>query len=238
MCPVRYYDMIRHNERPEILRLKMVQYANEHGIKPACRAFCSNRDTVRKWYYRFDGTLESLKDQSRAAHSCPHKIKPELEKHIIKLKKDLPSWGAERLKRDFELPCSAKPIARVYREQGLTRRRKRKHRTKNDLRAIKQQWRLFQQIDVDTKDLDDIPEYWPQMIDLKLPKIQYTAREVVSGLTFLGFAQEKTLSYATLFIHRINAHLKSCGVDLPDVRVQSDNGSEFIGSWNAKEKSS
>ncbi|HDM75536.1 MAG TPA: hypothetical protein ENG51_03595 [Deltaproteobacteria bacterium] len=30
---------------------------------------------------------------------------------------------------------------------------------------------------VDTKDLKDIPHYWPQMKALKLPKYQFTARE-------------------------------------------------------------
>lgn len=238
MCPIPYYDMIRHNESPEYLRLKMVQYAKAHGIRVACRAFNVHRDTMRKWFYRFDGSLESLKDESRAPQSCPHKINPELEKEIVHLKKRLPTWGAERLKRDFTLPCSAKAIGRVYRQNGLTRKRRRKHTVKNDLREVKRQWRLFQQIDVDTKDLYDIPEYWPAMMDLGLPRVQYSAREVVSGLTFLAYAQEKNLTYATLFIHRILTHLKECGIDLKEVAFQSDNGSEFIGSWNAKEKSS
>ena len=35
--------------------------------------------------------------------------------------------------------------------------------------------RFLQQIDVDTKNLSDIPEYWALREELGLPKYQYTA---------------------------------------------------------------
>jgi hypothetical protein len=59
-------------------------------------------------------------------------------------------------------------------------------------------------IDEDTKDLIDIPDYWLEMKEKKLPKVQYTARDVTSGLIFLGFADEKSLTYATLFEEYLN----------------------------------
>ena len=91
---------------------------------------------------------------------------------------------------------------------------------------------------MDTKDLDDIPAYWTQMRAAHLPVVQYTAREVVSGLQFVAFAQERSLMYATLFIQGVLAHLQRCGVTLAGSRIQTDNGSEFIGSWNARAASS
>jgi hypothetical protein len=42
------------------------------------------------------------------------------------------------------------------------------------------------------------------MKEKKLPKVQYTARDVTSGLIFLGFADEKSLTYATLFEEYLN----------------------------------
>lgn len=78
---------------------------------------------------------------------------------------------------------------------------------------------------------------WPQIRQARLPGVQYTAREVVSGLQFLGYAEERTLAYATLFAEILLAHLQRCGVSLQGCRVQTDNGSEFIGSWNAREAS-
>ncbi len=96
---------------------------------------------------------------------------------------------------------------------------------------------MFEQIDLDTKDLDDIPQLWPQIRHLGLPLIQYTAREVVSGLHFLGYAQERSLACSTLFARPLLQHLQSCGVNLAGCRFQTDNGSEFIGSVQARHDS-
>lgn len=69
---------------------------------------------------------------------------------------------------------------------------------------------------------------------LRLPQVQYTARDVRSGLTFLGFAEELSLTAATLFADQIMAALQPAGLELPTLTGQTDNGSEFIGAWNAK----
>jgi hypothetical protein len=91
---------------------------------------------------------------------------------------------------------------------------------------------LFQQISADTKDLDDVPHYWPQPQQLHLPVIQYTAREVRSGLLFRAFAQRRSAVYAA----RIQQHLERCGTSLRDLVWQTDNGSEFIGGHDATGK--
>lgn len=77
------------------------------------------------------------------------------------LRQARPTWGAKRLKRDVELSCSPEAIRRIYREHALIRPRKTKARTKHDLRAVKAQWPVFQQISTDNKDLPDLPHYWP-----------------------------------------------------------------------------
>jgi hypothetical protein len=64
----------------------------------------------------------------------------------------------------------------------------------------KAQWRLFEQTCLDTKDLTDIPELYPQIMRLTLPKVQYTAREVVSGLQFIAYTQERFLLLLTSFV--------------------------------------
>jgi transposase len=213
----------------------MVQHAKTHGVKPAARVFHTTPKTVRKWLQRFSGTLASLAERSRRPHHSPQKLHPAQEKKIVALKKRLPRWSARRLKRDFGLPYAEKTIRRVCREHGLHRKyRRKKHQTKRCLREVKKAWRLFQQIDIDTKNLCDIPEYWAQMQDHGLPRYQYTARDVSTGLLFLGFSTELSLSYADLFAQRIIDHLRRCRIDMNSVTWQSDNGSEFVGSWQAK----
>jgi transposase len=238
MCPYDYYTIMRQSKDPKILRLKMIQYAHTHSIKRAAKFFHTTVNTVKKWLRRFDGSLESITDRSRAPHHRPRKLDSRSEKKIIALKKQLPRFSARRLKYEYDLPWSQKAMRRIFREHGLNRKyRRKKHQTKRCLREIKKQWRFLQQITVDTKDLRDIPEYWIGLKSRNLPAYQYTARDVTTGLLFLGFARELSLAYADIFAQRIIKHLKECGVDLSQTTWQSDNGAEFVGSWQAKDDS-
>ena len=238
MCPIEYYTMIRKSKEKTYFRYRLVLYAKEHGNKPAAREFKTTPKTVRKWLHRHTNYgLKGLNDLSKAPHNIPHKTPKELEDHIVEIKKDLPTWGANRMVRDFNLPCSGKAISRIFKVHGIQREIKKKHRVKNDLRAVKMQYRLFGMSFMDTKYLTDIPRYWPYMKHFRLPQFQYTFREMVSGLQFLGFASEISLNNSALFIKIIIEYLVSCGVNLKKSIIQTDNGSENIGSWIAHEDS-
>ena len=218
--------------------MQIVSYAKEHGIRAAARIFKTTRATVRKWMRGYDGSLESLQGKSRRPHRSPNKIGPELEKEIIRARRKLPGFSARRLKYLFDLPCSEKPINRVLRESGLLRKyRKKKHKVKNQLREVKRNWKLFQQVDADTKCLYDVPNYFPQMKAMDLPRIRYTARDVTTGALFVAYAEEVSITYAELFARRITEHIERYGIDLSGTTRQTDNGSEFIGNWQKKEPS-
>jgi len=66
------------------------------------------------------------------------------------------------------------------------------------------------------------------MTRLRLPRFQYTVREVVSGLSLVGYADELSKSYTTLLAEQVSAPLAWHGVDLHRVVWQTDNGSEFL----------
>jgi transposase len=216
----------------------MVRFAREYGIKPAARAFGTTVKTVKKWLFRWEpGSLQGLEDLSRAPKSPKCQIPEAQRKKAIKLKKKLRSFGAERIKRDFGLSISEKAIRKIWKEEGLLKKKRRKHKTKQDLREVKARWRLFEQTDMDTKELCDIPEYWLQMKRHNLPLWQYTAREVVSGLQFVAFSAENTLSNGALFAELVLSHLIECGASFKDSRLQTDNGYEFVGAWSAKNPS-
>ena len=211
-------------------RLRLVTHARQHGIKAAARTFQTTVPSVRKWLRRYQAQgLQGLQELSRAPHSCPHKITGELAQRVVELRRQLPTFGARRLQREWELPLGHGAIERLWREQGLIRPRRRKYQKKQDLAALKATWALFQQISADTKDLDDIPHYWPQMQAHGLPVVQYTAREVRSGLQFLAYASHRSAPASELFAQRIQTHLQRWGVTLRDLTWQTDNGSEFIG---------
>jgi transposase len=223
-APVPYFDVVRHMKSAFNYRLRLVAHARQHGIKPAARAYRTTPRTVRKWLRRHQQAgLKGLQELSRAPHSCPHKITGELALRVVELRRQLPTFGARRLQREWELPLGHTAISRILHEHGLIRPRRRKYQKKQDLAALKATWDLFQQISADTKDLGDIPRYWPQMQAHRLPAVQYTALEVRSGLQFLAYASHRSAQASELFAQRIQTHLQRCGVNLRDVTWQTDN---------------
>lgn len=232
MAAARYYDLVREMRDAYNHRLRLVESARQRGIKPTARLFATTVPTVRKWLRRFQQHGPSgLRELSRARHRQPHKTPASVEAPLVALRQTLPTFGARRLIREFDLPISQRALERIWREHGLLKKRRRRYQRKQDLAAIKARWSLFQQISADTKDLDDIPHYWPQAQRLGLPVIQYTAREVRSGLLFWSFAHERSAAASAVFASRIQQHLARYGVSLRDLVWQTDNGGEFKGDF-------
>ena len=240
MCPLSYYQTMRNCKDKRAHRYQMVQYALKHGVKPAARVFRTSPPMVRKWLVRFkEHGYEGLLDLSRRPHRSPRATPEVIKDHIVALRKKYHRLGAEQVKTLEKLPQAPKTIRKFWRDAGVQRgRRRKKYITKQNLREVKKQFYLFQQSCEDTKDLFDIPEYWPQMKRLNLPVVQYTRREVSCGILFTGFANERSLIHATLFAAYINHQMaKYKAVPSDSTYCQTDNGSEFCGSWNAKEPS-
>ena len=239
MCPYPWYQVMRLSKDKKQQRYQMVTYAKEHGVKPAARRYATSPKTVRKWLLRFiEGGYQALDDLPKTPHLSPRAISETRAKKIVALKSVYKRLGADHVKILEKLPESAKTIRKIWRKNGVSSRaRRKKHVTKQNLREIKKQFALFERSCEDTKDLFDIPEYWPQMKLLKLPVTQYTFREVSCGVQFLGYANERSLIHTMLFAEYINEHLKKHGLIVKDGIRQTDNGSEYIGSWSAKNPS-
>jgi len=224
---LNYWTVYQMKGKRHVLRQQVVAWALEHGLKAAARAFGCSRNTVRKWVRRYEPRRpSSLQELSRRPRRCPHQTPAAVEGVVARLRRQS-GYGAERLKMEFEIPCSVGAIGRILRQHQLVRPRKKKPQTKKALREVKKTWKLFSQLSADTKYLQDIPFYWPQMRQLGLPRFQYTVREVVSGLAFVGYADEISKTYSTLLAERVSAHLAWHGVNLSDVEWQTDNGCEF-----------
>src|SRR5438445_10788153 len=204
----RYFDLVREMKNAYNHRLRLVESAKQRGIKPTARLFATTVPTVRKWLRRFQQHGPSgLLEHSRARHHQHHKTPATLEAQLVELRKTLQHFGARRLIREFDLRIGHNALERIWREHGLIRKRRRKYQRKQDLAHIKAQWALFQQISADTKDLDDIPRYWQQAQRLNLPIIQYTAREIRSGLLFLSIAQVSSSSSSSDVAYLITQYL-------------------------------
>src|SRR5260370_25599152 len=66
---------------------------------------------------------------------------------------------------------------------------------------------------------------------LALPPIQYTAREVRSGMLFWAFAEKRSAAASAVFAARIQQLVDRCGISLRDLLWQTDNGGEFKGDF-------
>lgn len=234
MCPYRYYSVMRLSKEKKFFRYQMVVSVEAVGIKETARRFHTTRNTVRKWHRRWlQEGYAALADRSRRPKHSPLGTPARERVKLVRLKKKYKRLGAEEIKAIEGLPQSPKTIRKIWKEHGVSsRKRRKKHQIKHNLREIKKHWALFHHIVEDTKDLSDIPEYWIPMKTKGLPKWQYTARDVTSGLLYMAFAQERSLTFATLFARYLNTSLQACGADLSRTVRQTDNGAEYVGSWH------
>ena len=239
MCPYKYYHIMKQSKDKKPLRYQMAQSAFKIGVKPTAQLYHVSPSVVRMWRDRFKTEgYSGLADRSRKPHHSPRATPEHIKKHIITLKSKYKRLGAEQVRVLEDLPQAPKTMRKIWRDAGIpSRKRPKKHVTKNNLRAVKKLFELYQQSMEDTKDLMDIPEYYLQAKMLNLPQVQYTHREVSCGILFTGFANNLSLTHSELFAVYINHFLKKFNVLPKKPMRQTDNGSEYIGSWNAKEPS-
>jgi transposase-like protein len=237
-----YYELYRNSKNPSQYRERMVRHALMNGIKPTAREFQTTPKTVRKWVQRFQEEKKpGLADRSKRPHTSPNKMIPfwsfKIESVCTTAKKHNKRITATWIKRKHEVPYSTTTILKVMKEIGFMPQKRKKYQRKRDLREIKQKLKPFEKIQVDIKYLDDIPEFYGAFLFHRLPKYQITARCVRTGALFFSYAMEKSSTNTTMFILLLAQHLAQHGVDLQEVTIQTDNGTEFTSAWNSLEPS-
>ena len=211
------------------IRKAIVLEALKNGIKPTAKKHYMSKNTVKLWLERFqkEGN-DGLIDRRNGPNNIPHKTPKDIEQKIVACRIRAPCYGAKRLKYFFDFNASIGAIHRILKDHGLVKRKKRKHQKKNDLRKIKAKYLSFENLQMDIKYLTDIPPYWEQMTRLKLPKFQYTIRDVKSGMLFLGFADEISVEKSIKMLHYVLEKIRSCYLER--LIIQTDNGVEFSGT--------
>lgn len=94
----------------------------ESGQYSACQIaemYDVDERTIRRWQsaYRNNGVV-GLKPK-KTGPKDPKGISKYLEQRIIRLKQKYPSWGARRIKHQFDLPVSHMTIQRIFKKKGL-----------------------------------------------------------------------------------------------------------------------
>ena len=243
---ISYRDFLRDSKEPIEVRKAIVRlYKEIRSISKVAKEFNTTRKTVRKWITRFDGTVSSLTNQTKAPKRPNLQIKNNTRELIIQFRKDRPTLGYSYLisylnqfKCD-EIP-SATTVYAIWKKNKLLKKRYKKSQKKKDCRAIKQKYKPFEKIQIDVKELRDIPNYLEQSLYLQhkkqlikpaLPMYQYTCRDIKTGALFISLAYEHTRHNSAIFANMILTHLKRFKVT-PRV-VQTDNGTEFVNTRDA-----
>ncbi|MCH8013060.1 MAG: DDE-type integrase/transposase/recombinase [Candidatus Marinimicrobia bacterium] len=91
---------------------------------------------------------------------------------------------------------------------------------------------------VDTKDCVDVPWYVERIYNRGFPRYLYQARDVRTDVLYSAFAYENTSTNAMLFMRRLFTFLTDLGMDLGEVVVQTDNGTEYVRNSNDLTKQS
>jgi transposase len=229
----RYRIMMKGKGKAEKAeaRLHAIRYAQRHGKRAAAREYGCSKNTVKLWLRRFEEEgMSGLNDKRDIPRNIPHKTTQAEENYIIKCRQKVPCYGPQRLQLFFGVKRSEGAIKRILKEHGLTRIKRKKYHKRNDLREVKARYKALTHHQEDTKHLYDIPRYWTQMKMLGLPKYQYTIRDTKSGFMALGYGSECSEVYAGLFTEAYIEHLKRYGIEPSELKLQSDNGSEFGGT--------
>jgi transposase-like protein len=232
MASVSYCEVLKDSKDPYFFRVKLVEYAIKHGIKGAARCFSCSRNTVRKWLRRWkEEGPKGLKNRSRRPKVSPNKTPKELENQVVELRTQLKKISGQRMRMEFGIPLHSSTIYRIYDDNDLPKTVWKKTEKKQDLREEKKKLKIFEKIQIDIKDLSDIPHYLPSYRRNRLPRYQFTARDVKSGAMFIAYAKTKDLVNAATFCAYLLAHLKKMGINVREIGIQTDNDGAFVGNW-------
>ncbi len=246
-----YSDFLKDTPEPMQIRLAIVKrYKEIKNITQVAKEFHTTRLTVRKWVKRFSGAFSSLHNQSKAPKQPHRQMSKRAEELLVEFRTKYPSLGYDYIRHYLldrgckEIPSKSAVYA-IWRKHKLLPKHYKKSEKKKDLREIKAKYKAFEKLQIDVKELKDIPNYLEQALYLQhknqsikrgFPMYQYTARDIKTGTFFVSLAYEHTRHNSAIFADRILTHLSKYNIT-PRV-IQTDNGTEFVNTRDATDTSS
>lgn len=243
MSNIPYSMLIRNSKHPELIRERMVQrYYQIMNYSQVAREYGTKRQRVKFWVERFEEEgIEGLKDKSRAPHHIPHKTPKEIEEKIREIAKAKRySIGQDRIQSELKkqgIKKSTSTINRILHRLDLIKKRLRKYQRKRQVSEYRKKLKALRNWQIDVKDLIDIPNIYALVLAGIIPRFEYTAKDVITGTTFISYAFEQTEINSIRFCQAFFEHLKKFGIHSSEITIQTDNGPEFIGCIFKKEPS-
>lgn len=212
-------------------RQSVVLYSQRNSVFSAIRKFGISRATVYRWRKMYDGTLDSLAEQSRRPHSHPNQHTPEELKLISDMRRRNPEAGlvvfwVKLMQRGYNR--SIPSLWRVLKR--LTLLPVKPPNPKYIAKPYEKMLYPGQRVQIDVK---VVPKSCivPNADGLQERFFQYTAIDEYSRFRFImAFKEQSTYSS----VQFLNTLIKVFPFKIEC--VQTDNGSEFIKSFDERKK--
>ena len=221
-----YPEILKENSDPWQARRKMASDAIRIGNKPAARKYGCDVQTIKHWRRRLDqDPQEGFKNRSRRPKTSPRRTASELEARILKYRDDKGMSGMN-LKMQYEVTevCAA-TINRICKRHGRVAPRKRKHQIKKDLRMVKEALPSLTHFELDGKQINDIPEFYPDWFKLGLPLWQITLRDKKTTAQFIAYGTGETTLVVSTFLTYVLEYFRRMGLDTSKMTISTDHGS-------------
>ena len=206
-----------------LYRQSLMKYALKHGVTKAAVQYRTNRQYIYRWMRRYDGTLDSLRNQSRRPHRHPNQHTPEELTLIQNMRRRNPHAGLVVFWVKLRQRGYTRSVTGLYRVLCRTGQASVKPPNPKYIpKPYEQMTYPGQRIQIDVK---HVPAAC-LVGELKGQKLyQYTAIDEYSRLRYLeGFEEISTYS-STVFLNNAIAFFKKYGFAIEC--VQTDNGPEF-----------
>jgi hypothetical protein len=207
-------------------RQSLVEYALKHGVAQTSWKMDKSRSYLYFWLKRYDGTLESLRSQSRRPYHHPNQHTADEIKLITDMRRRNPDLGLIELwnrlrKRGYTRRPES--LYRVMRRLGMFR--KTKPKKKYVAKPYEQMTHAGERVQVDVK---VVPRRC--ITDPTLKLYQYTAIDEYGRLRCLGGYPEQSTWSSADFAKRAILWYKRRGIKVEC--IQTDNGFEFTNRFS------
>ena len=206
----------------------LMKYATAHGVSKASRKYNRARSYIYFWLNRWDGSIESLRPESRRPHHHPNEHTQEELKLIHDMRRRNPKLGMVefwcKLRKRGYSRC-IESLWRVLKREGLVAV---KEKDSYKPKPYQQMTHPGERIQIDVK---VVPRKCIADPDLKL--FQYTAIDEYSRYRILGAYPEQTTYSSYQFLLRVVDEFKRKGINVEC--VQTDNGFEFTNRFSPRE---
>ena len=212
-------------------RQSVVLYSFRNSVFSAIRRFGVSRATIYRWRKMYDGSLNSLAERSRRPHSHPNQHTPEELKLISDMRRRNPNMGlvvfwVKLMQRGYKRTIPA--LWRVLRRLSL--QPVKPENPKYTPKPYEKMLYPGQRVQIDVK---VVPQSCivPDADNLQERFYQYTAIDEYSRFRFIMAFKEQSTYSSVQFVNALNK-----AFPFPIECIQTDNGLEFIKSFNDHNK--